>query len=85
MREIHVEIDEAIAEAYGWSDLRLNHGFHETRQGARYTIDPAVQVEILDTPRRSTKSVPRPRGPQEPEPLLPAFHDAVFPRPDALF
>lgn len=109
LREIHVEIDKAVAEAYGWSDLRLNHGFHETRQGIRYTIDPAVQVEILDrllelnhkrydeenrkglhsgarrTPRKSTKAVPRPRKPAESELLPPAFDDALFPRPDALF
>ncbi len=47
LRDIHVEIDEAVAEAYGF-DLTLGHGFHQTRQGTRYTIDPAVQVEILD-------------------------------------
>jgi hypothetical protein len=48
LREIHVEIDRSVAEAYGWSDLSLGHGFHETRQGLRFTIDPAVQVEVLD-------------------------------------
>ncbi|WP_378056546.1 Eco57I restriction-modification methylase domain-containing protein [Actinophytocola glycyrrhizae] len=48
LREIHVEVDEAVAEAYGWTDLDLRHGFHDTRQGRRFTIDPVVQVEILD-------------------------------------
>ncbi|MDG4807225.1 hypothetical protein O7634_10750 [Micromonospora sp. WMMD1120] len=48
LREIHVEIDEAVAEAYGWSDLALGHGFHDTRQGKRFTIDPTVQVDMLD-------------------------------------
>lgn len=48
LREIHCEIDEAVAEAYGWSDLALGHGHHDTRQGRRFTIDPAVQVEVLD-------------------------------------
>ncbi|GIF44256.1 Eco57I restriction-modification methylase domain-containing protein [Actinoplanes xinjiangensis] len=48
LREIHGEIDEAVTEAYGWSDLVLGHGFHDTRQGRRFTIDPAVQVEVLD-------------------------------------
>ncbi|MBL6280228.1 hypothetical protein JMF97_29105 [Micromonospora fiedleri] len=47
LREIHVEIDEAVAEAYGF-DLTLSHGFHQTRQGTRFTIDPTAQVEILD-------------------------------------
>jgi hypothetical protein len=48
LREIHTEIDYAVAEAYGWTDLELKHGFYDTRQGRRFTIDPVVQVEILD-------------------------------------
>ncbi|MEU7810433.1 DNA methyltransferase [Micromonospora chalcea] len=48
LREIHVEIDEAAAEAYGWSKLSLGHGFHATRQGRRFTINTAVQVDVLD-------------------------------------
>ena len=48
LREIHTEIDNATAEAYGWHDLDLRHGFHDTRQGRRFTIAPEVQVEVLD-------------------------------------
>src|SRR4051812_5386198 len=48
MREIHVEIDESVAEAYGFTNLVLGHGFHDTRQGTRFTIAPAVQAEVLD-------------------------------------
>jgi hypothetical protein len=51
LREIHRAIDEAVVCAYGWDDLLaagLEHGFHETRQGVRYTIGPAVRQEILD-------------------------------------
>ncbi|PSL56580.1 hypothetical protein B0I31_103333 [Saccharothrix carnea] len=48
LREIHTEVDYAVAEAYGWTDLDLNHGFYDTRQGRRFTIDPVVQVEVLD-------------------------------------
>ncbi|MGH3721746.1 MAG: hypothetical protein ACRDRI_23445 [Pseudonocardiaceae bacterium] len=48
LREIHTEIDHATAQAYGWPDLDLGHGFHATRQGRRFTIDPDVQVEVLD-------------------------------------
>ncbi len=48
LRAIHVEIDHAVAEAYGWDDLPLDHGFHETRQGTRYTVGPTVRQEILD-------------------------------------
>ncbi|MEU9448069.1 DNA methyltransferase [Streptomyces sp. NPDC048277] len=48
IRATIAEVDQAVAEAYGWTDLDLGHGFHETRQGTRYTILPAVQTEILD-------------------------------------
>jgi hypothetical protein len=51
LREIHRAIDEAVVQAYGWDDLLaagLDHGFHQTRQGVRYTIGTAVRQEILD-------------------------------------
>ncbi|MGQ0777202.1 MAG: Eco57I restriction-modification methylase domain-containing protein, partial [Pseudonocardiales bacterium] len=48
LREIHTEIDYATADAYGWDDLDLGHGFHDTRQGRRFTIAPDVQIEVLD-------------------------------------
>ncbi|MEU9861462.1 DNA methyltransferase [Streptomyces sp. NPDC047971] len=57
LREIHAEIDEAVAESYlahplsaqfGWTPLVLNHGFHETVHGLRWTVDPDVQIEMND-------------------------------------
>ncbi|TCR23997.1 DNA methyltransferase [Streptomyces sp. BK205] len=48
MRRAHVDLDQAVAEAYGWRDLDLKHGFHTTPQGVRFTIAPDVQAEILD-------------------------------------
>jgi hypothetical protein len=48
LREIHRQIDQAVAHSYGWDDLDLDPGFHETRQGIRYTIGPVVRQEILD-------------------------------------
>jgi hypothetical protein len=51
LRTMHRQIDEAVVRAYGWDDLLadgLNHGFHETRQGVRYTVGPVVRQEILD-------------------------------------
>ena len=48
MRAIHVELDEAVMDAYGWSDIRLDHGFHAYRQMERWTVSPAARVEILD-------------------------------------
>ena len=51
LREIHQAIDHAVVRAYGWDDLLavgLDHGFHDTRQGPRYTVGAAVRREILD-------------------------------------
>ena len=47
LRDLHVEMDKAVASAYGWSDLDLVHGFHETRQGTRFTISEAARCEVL--------------------------------------
>jgi len=48
MRAIHVELDDAVAAAYGWDDLDLTHGFHSYRKVTRWTVPPATRVEILD-------------------------------------
>lgn len=48
MRAIHVDLDEAVMDAYGWSDIPLDHGFHTYRQMERWTVSPAARVEILD-------------------------------------
>lgn len=48
MREIHVELDRAVMDAYGWGDVPLEHGFHTYRQMRRWTVSPAARVEILD-------------------------------------
>ena len=47
LRELHVEMDRAVASAYGWDDLELGHGFHETAQGIRYTISESARREVL--------------------------------------
>jgi hypothetical protein len=48
LRQAHIEVDKATAEAYGWTDLDLKHGFYAAPQGQRFTIAPDVQTEILD-------------------------------------
>ena len=48
LRIQHHEIDAAVAAAFGWEDLNLNLDFHRTRQGVRFTMSPAVRIEILD-------------------------------------
>jgi hypothetical protein len=48
LRELHVEMDNAVTAAYSWDDLDLGHGFHETPQGLRYTISQEAHWEVLD-------------------------------------
>lgn len=47
LRQLHVEMDNAVAAAYGWTDIDLDHGFHETKQGVRYTISEPARREVL--------------------------------------
>lgn len=47
MRELHSEMDITVANTYGWSDLDLEHGFHETPQGKRFTISEEARREVL--------------------------------------
>jgi hypothetical protein len=48
LRRRQVELDHAVAVAYGWDDLPMDHDFHDTRQGLRYTLAPATRTELLD-------------------------------------
>jgi hypothetical protein len=48
LRELHVEMDRAVADAYGWDDFDLCHDFHETKQGMRFTISEEARREVLD-------------------------------------
>lgn len=47
LRCLHIKMDQAVAAAYGWEDLELAHGFHETKQGVRFTISQEARREIL--------------------------------------
>jgi len=47
LHELHVEMDKAVATAYGWDDLDLGHGFHETKQDTRFTISEPARREVL--------------------------------------
>jgi hypothetical protein len=48
LRSLHIEMDQAVAIAYGWQDLELEHGFHKTKQGDRFTISENARREVLD-------------------------------------
>ena len=47
LRQFHVDLDHAVAEAYGWTDISLAHSHYETQIGLRYTISPEARREVL--------------------------------------
>jgi hypothetical protein len=47
LRQLHIEMDQAVAAAYGWSDFDLGHGFHQTKQGLRHAISELARREVL--------------------------------------
>ena len=63
LRELHIQMDYAVAKAYGWVEqlritnyelgvegeqFSLAHGFHQTKQGLRFTISETARRDILD-------------------------------------
>ncbi len=52
LRDLHCEMDRQVAAAYGWDDLAavnaMEHGFHETGHGVRFSVSPTVRQDILD-------------------------------------
>jgi hypothetical protein len=46
-REQRMLLDSAVADAFGWNDLDLNHGFWRTDKGERFTIDDQARKAIL--------------------------------------
>lgn len=52
MRELHRKIDIAVARAYGWDALDLEHDFHEVpylpeNDRVRFTISDRARLEVL--------------------------------------
>lgn len=52
LRRLHRELDLAIRDAYGWTNLELGHDFIEVEtlpenDRVRYTISPAARKEVL--------------------------------------
>ena len=52
LRRLHIELDIAVRDAYGWQDLDLKHDFHEVEtlpenDRIRYTISPVARRELL--------------------------------------
>jgi hypothetical protein len=52
LRRLHVELDLAVRDAYGWQELDLGHAFHEVEtlpenDRTRYTLSPDARKELL--------------------------------------
>lgn len=52
LRALQREMDTAVAHAYGWDDLDLQHGYHEVpylpeNDRVRFTISETARVEVL--------------------------------------
>lgn len=52
LRILHKQIDFAVAHAYGWNDIHLEHGFHEVpyspeNDRVRFTISEPARLEVL--------------------------------------
>jgi hypothetical protein len=52
LRDLHIQMDNAVLEAYGWSDIDLRHDFYEVEylpenDRVRFTIHPDARREIL--------------------------------------
>ena len=47
LRDCHEKNDRETISAYGWSDLDLCHGYHETAQGVCFTMAEVACQEIL--------------------------------------
>lgn len=52
LRRLHVALDLAVRDSYGWKDLDLEHDFYEVEtlpenDRIRYTISPAARREVL--------------------------------------
>ena len=56
LRNLHIQLDVAARDAYEWSDLDLEHGFHGVRgQGVRFTFSPSAGDVVLDRLLRLNK------------------------------
>lgn len=52
LRELHVQMDEAVLDAYGWNDIELKHDFYEVdylpeNDRVRFTIHQDARKEVL--------------------------------------
>jgi hypothetical protein len=48
LRELHAEMDRAVLSCYGWQEVELRHGFHQSDRGqTRFTVSPEARRALL--------------------------------------
>ncbi|MFV0328995.1 MAG: type IIL restriction-modification enzyme MmeI [Dysgonomonas sp.] len=52
LRKIHIQMDQAVLDIYGWNDIKLMHDFYDLEylpenDRVRFSIDPVSRKEIL--------------------------------------
>lgn len=47
LRNLHIELDQAVVKAYQWPDISLDHAFIETKQGIRFTVSEKARLDII--------------------------------------
>jgi hypothetical protein len=47
LRKLHMYLDNDVLTAYGWNDIKLDHDFHATDLGIRFTICERARKEVL--------------------------------------
>lgn len=53
LRQVHIDLDVAVRDAYGWQDVDLSHGFHEVEalpenDRVRFTISAEARRVVLE-------------------------------------
>ncbi|HEU18461.1 MAG TPA: hypothetical protein ENO00_03625, partial [Deltaproteobacteria bacterium] len=49
LRDLHIEMDNAVLACYGWEDVELKHDFYQNERGqTRFTISPEARIELLN-------------------------------------
>ena len=87
LRQLHVELNCAVRDAYGWRDLDLEHGFHEIEtlpenDRVQYTISPAARFEVIRRLHAENKARALAEA-QQPKPLPVREQRKIAPsRPD---
>jgi hypothetical protein len=47
LRTLHVQLDHAVLDVYGWKDIGLCHDFYPLRHGLRFTMCEKARREVL--------------------------------------